>query len=509
MAGESMRKVFYIVSVLFFSSLFGLLYFGIKVPLWLPGVGGGLFALGMSDILQKKQAVKRNFPVIGNFRYILEAIRPEIQQYFIESNTDGRPIDRNDRSVVYQRSKKELRVLPFGTQEDLYKEGAEWICHSMYPGAVHAKFDRVLVGGDQCSKKYEASIFNISAMSYGSLSRHAVEALNRGAALGDFYHNTGEGGIAPAHLQGGDLVWQIGTGYFGCRREDGGFDSDKFQEKSRWDQVKMIELKMSQGAKPGKGGMLPGGKVTPEIAEIRGVPVGKDVISPAGHLEFSDARGLLEFIKKLRELSGGKPVGFKLCVGEIDEIKKVFKEMEATGILPDFINVDGAEGGTGAAPIEFSNSVGMPLKDGLAIVGGLVKAYSLSDQVKIIAAGKSLTGFHLMKSFALGADIVNSGRGMMLALGCIQALRCHSNHCPVGITTNNEELMKGLDVASKSQRVANYHSETLGVVKELLSATCKSHPRDLKPSDIRQRQSDGTFKTYQEIFDPLHQLVQN
>ncbi len=495
-----MRHIFYFLSFLVFGILATFQFIGWVVPVWLWFLTGSLFARGLLDIFQSQQAVKRNFPIIGHFRYILEAIRPEIQQYFIESNTDGAPIDRNDRSVVYQRSKKALQVLPFGTQENLYKEGNEWVCHSMFTSKVDKKFDRVWVGSRQCEKPYEASIFNISAMSYGSLSRVAVQALNKGASLGGFYHNTGEGGISDHHRQGGDLVWQIGTGYFGCRTLEGDFDPQSFQEKARRDEVKMIEVKISQGAKPGKGGLLPGDKVNEEVARVRGVRIGQDVVSPSFHHAFSDAPGLLHFLKQLRELSGGKPVGFKLCVGRQDEFLQIIKSIEKTGILPDFITVDGAEGGTGAAPIEFSNAVGMPLKDGLSFVRKSIDQAGLTDETRIIAAGKFFTGFHMIRGFALGADIVNSARGMMLALGCIQALRCHTNHCPVGITTNQEGLMGGLHVPSKAQRVANYHEETIKVVESLLSAMGKSSPRDLGLEDVCQRQGDGTFKTFAEIY---------
>ncbi|MCJ8276451.1 MAG: FMN-binding glutamate synthase family protein, partial [Bdellovibrionales bacterium] len=346
----------------------------------------------------------------------------------------------------------------------------------MYSAKVDEGFDRIMIGGPDCKKPYSSSRMNISAMSYGSLSYRAVQALNRGAKMGNFSHNTGEGGISEFHKQGGDLVWQLGTGYFGCRTAEGRFCEKTFAEKSQWEEVKMIELKLSQGAKPGKGGILPGVKVTEEIAEIRGVPVGKDVISPSSHIEFSDAKGLLQFIKKLRDLSGGKPVGFKLCVGKKSEFIDVVDEMKTTGIKPDFIAVDGSEGGTGAAPLEFSNGVGMPLKDGLSFVSSELNVAGLRDEIKVIASGKSLTAFDMIRNYSLGADVVNSARGMMLALGCIQALRCHSNHCPVGITTNNPALVKGLHVESKAQRVANYHEETFKVVKSLLSAMGKTGP---------------------------------
>ena len=495
-----MRIVFFLGSFSIVGLLGGLLFLGYQVPWWLLLIVFLLIAQGILDILQKKHAVKSNFPLVGHFRYILEAIRPEIQQYFVENNTDGRPIDRNIRSVVYQRSKKQLQVLPFGTQEDLYEEGREWVCHSMFPGSVAENFDRVIIGGEQCKQPYNSSILNISAMSYGSLSKNAVAALNKGAAIGNFSHNTGEGGISSFHLNGGDLVWQIGTGYFGCRTGKGGFDRELFAKKSQQEAVKMVEIKLSQGAKPGKGGMLLGPKVTPEIAEIRGVPVGQDVISPPGHKEFSDALGLLTFVKQLRELCGGKPVGFKLCVGDKLEVIEIFKQIEKSGILPDFITVDGAEGGTGAAPIEFSNAVGMPLKDGLSFVSSLVEEYGLRENIKIIASGKSLTGFHMIRNFGLGANVINSARGMMLALGCIQALRCHSNHCPVGVTTNKKSLVAGLDVESKSQRVANYHKATVKVVHSMLSAMGKKSPADIRKQDIYQRQGDGTYKTFADIY---------
>ncbi len=503
-----MRKIFYSTVFVVVAALVSLEVLQIAVPLWVHVVVGLLILVGLKDIFQTKHAVRRNFPLVGNFRYILEAIRPEIQQYFVESNTDGRPIDRNDRSVVYQRAKKQLQVVPFGTQENLYEEGRDWVVHSMFPTKTADDCDEVLVGSKQCSKPYKSSILNISAMSYGSLSQNAIEALNGGAKIGGFYHNTGEGGISPYHLKGGDLVWQIGTGYFGCRTSDGGFDGDLFKEKASQEIVKMVELKLSQGAKPGKGGMLPGAKVTAEIAAIRGVPIGKDVLSPAGHREFNDAAGLLQFIKNLRELAGGKPVGFKLCVGERSEVVELFDQIEKTGIIPDFITVDGAEGGTGAAPLEFSNAVGMPLRDGLLTVSGLIRQRGLRSEIKVIASGKSLTAFHMIRNFGLGADIINSARGMMLALGCIQALRCHSNHCPVGITTNNPSLMRGLDVPSKAQRVANYQQETIKVVHAILGAMGKNHPREIELQDIYQRQSDGTHKTYAELFKNEVQFTQ-
>lgn len=496
-----MRSIFLISMAIGFAICAGLYMVSAPIAIFLALILLALLFVGIMDMMQTKHAIKSNFPVIGHFRYILEAIRPEIQQYFIESNIDGAPINRNKRSLVYQRSKRELESLPFGTQEDVYKQGNEWVCHSMYPGKVADDFDRILVGGKDCKKPYLSSRLNISAMSYGSLSDRAVMALNKGAKEGGFSHNTGEGGISEFHKQGGDLVWQIGTGYFGCRTPEGDFSPEVFAEKAQWENVKMIEIKLSQGAKPGKGGILPGVKVTEEIAEIRGVPVGETVISPPSHKEFDGPQGLLEFVKKLRDLSGGKPVGFKLCVGRKSEFLEIISAMKSTNILPDFITVDGSEGGTGAAPPEFSNAVGMPLKDGLSFVSNSLKEAGLRNEIRILAAGKSLTGFDMIRNFSLGADIVNSARGMMLSLGCIQALRCHSNHCPVGITTSNPSLVKGLDVDYKSQRVASYQIETLKVVKSLLSAMGKTGPGDVELSDVHQRQSGGGYLTYDKIYD--------
>ncbi|MCB0377671.1 MAG: FMN-binding glutamate synthase family protein [Bdellovibrionales bacterium] len=492
--------MFFFISFCVFVVIVSLFYFGNPLAPYLALVFIPLFVLGLFDMVQTRHAVKRNFPVIGHFRYILEAIRPEIQQYFVESNTDGAPINRNDRSLVYQRSKQELQSQPFGTQQNVYEVGRDWVCHSIYPVKVDDHFDRVTFGGPHCKQPYSASRLNISAMSYGSLSKNAVSALNLGARLGGFAQNTGEGGISEFHRLGGDIIWQLGTGYFGARQANGMFCPETFKEKSHWPEIKMIELKLSQGAKPGKGGMLPGAKVTQEIATIRGVEIGKDVISPAGHPMFSDAKGLMNFIGQLRELSGGKPVGFKLCVGKHQEFFDIIEAMKQTGIQPDFITVDGSEGGTGAAPLEFANSVGMPIKDGLAFVSQTLEKENLKKDIRIIASGKSLTGFDMIRLFALGADTVNSARGMMLALGCIQALRCHSNHCPVGITTNNPQLVAGLHVPTKSERIANYHKETLKAVKDLLSAMGKTGPEKVGRSDIYQRQPDGSCQTFAQIY---------
>jgi glutamate synthase domain-containing protein 2 len=464
---------------------------------------GPIVMLGTADMLQTRRAIRRNFPVIGHARYLLEEIRPEIQQYFIESNTDGKPFPREDRDVVYQRSKGERSTLPFGTQRDVYAEGYEWINHSMAPIEPDEMNPRVWIGADTCAQPYHASILNISAMSFGSLSGEAIAALNIGARDGGFAHNTGEGSISPHHLQGGDLIWQIGTGYFGCRSEDGGFDSKKFARNASRDVVKMIEIKISQGAKPGHGGILPAAKITPEIAEIRGVPLGQDVISPPAHTAFSNPVGLLEFVARLRELSGGKPVGFKLCVGKRREFLAVCKAMLETGLHPDFITIDGGEGGTGAAPAEFSNSLGCPLIEGLSFVHNSLVGIGLRDSVKIIASGKVASGFDLVRRLALGADVCYAARAMMMSIGCIQARRCNSNECPVGIATQNPSLRAGLVVATKSARVDRYHAETIEAAMELLGAAGIASPSELHPWHIMRRVSSLEIRHYGEIFDYL------
>ncbi len=465
---------------------------------------GPIILIGLYDICQKKHTIRRNFPFIGHGRYLMEVIRPEINQYFIESNTDGKPFSREARSVVYQRAKKQLDTLPFGTQSDVYSVGYEWINHSLAPVTPVRGVERVVIGSKHCEKPYSASIFNVSAMSYGALSKNAILALNRGAKIKNFYHNTGEGGISPYHLEpGGDLVWQIGTGYFGCRTKDGKFSVDEFRQRATLPNVKMIEVKLSQGAKPGHGGILPSKKVTTEIAAIRGVEMGKDVLSPPAHTAFSTPIEFLEFLETLRKHSGGKPVGFKLCLGKRREFLSVCKAMLTTGIVPDFITVDGAEGGTGAAPLEFSNSVGTPLNDGLVFIHNAIKGIGLRDQIRIIAAGKITTGFHLAAKIALGADVCNSARGMMFALGCIQALRCNNNTCPTGVATQDPELVEGLHVIDKAQRVVNFHCETIKSFLEVLGAAGLSEARGLQPWHIQRRVSTMEVRNYSEIYPHL------
>jgi glutamate synthase domain-containing protein 2 len=441
-------------------------------------------ALGFWDATQKTHAILRNFPVIGHFRYLLEAISPEIQQYFIESNTSGRPFSRDLRALVYRRSKNVNDTHPFGTQRDIDGEDYTALRHSIYAKSPLEEDLRIIIGGPDCRQPYSASVFNISAMSFGSLSANAVLALNQGAKKGNFYHNTGEGGISPHHLQGGDLCWQIGTGYFGCRDEHGFFSDERFREKAILPEIKMIEIKISQGAKPGHGGVLPGVKNTKEIAEIRGVIPFTTILSPPAHSAFTNPQQLTHFIKRLRDLSDGKPIGFKLCIGRTEEFEALCKAMVEENIFPDFITIDGAEGGTGAAPLEFSDSVGLPLEPALIFARITLEKYGIRGKIKLIASGKAISAFAIVKNLALGADICNSARGFMFSLGCIQALRCNTNACPTGVATQDRHLEKGLVVTVKSERVYNFHRNTVHAVKELLGATGHDHSSQLTPKDL-------------------------
>ncbi len=496
-----MRKPFFVFVALMIALAIWLVT--LQSPLlWAYVFIGPILVLGMYDAIQTKRAVLRNFPILGHGRYLMEMIRPEMNQYFIESDTDGRPFSRDLRSVVYQRAKKALDTLPFGTQHDVYAVGYEWINHSLLAVKADHEQPRVLVGASKCRQPYSASLLNISAMSYGALSNNAVEAMGLGAQEGGFAHNTGEGGVSPHHLAGGaDLIWQVGTGYFGCRKPDGTFDPDKFKACASQAAIKMIELKLSQGAKPGHGGILPAAKVTEEISKIRGVPMGHDVNSPPAHSSFSTPQGLLEFVTDLRELSGGKPVGIKLCVGSRSEFMSLCKAMVKTGMHPDFITVDGGEGGTGAAPLEFSNSLGMPLSEGLAYVHNCLTGFRLRHKIRIIAAGKIITGFHMVRAMALGADICYSARGMMMAIGCIQARRCNSNDCPVGVATQRPGLVIGLHVQDKRHRVANFHESTVESFMEILGAAGLRKPSELEPSHVMRRVSNTETMTFEEIFN--------
>ena len=426
---------------------------------WLFVIVAPLLMLGLIDYFQQKHTIRRLYPVVGRFRYLFESIRKEIQQYFVESDTNGMPVSREFRSLVYQRAKGDRDTRPFGTVFDVNQDGYEWLNHSLAPKEVINHDPRIRFGGPECTQPYEASPLNISAMSFGSLSKNAIMALNKGAKAGGFAHNTGEGGLSPYHLKyGGDIIWQIGTGYFGCRDEQGKIDKGLFEEKATLPVVKMIEVKLSQGAKPGHGGILPAVKLTEEIARIRHVPMGKDVISPAAHSAFSTPTGLLEFIRELRRLSGGKPVGFKLCIGKPEEFLGICKAMLESGITPDFITVDGGEGGTGAAPTEMTNSVGTPLRDALIFVNRALIGIGLRDKVRVIASGKVFSAFHLLRVVALGADTANSARGMMFSLGCIQSRSCNTDHCPTGIATQNPSRNKALVVEDKGRRVAIFYS---------------------------------------------------
>jgi len=477
-----------------------------KPILWSLIVFVPIILIGIGDIIQKKHAIKNNFPFIGHFRYILEDFRPEIQQYFVETDTEGTPINRIFRSLIYSRAKNQNDTTPFGTKSDVYRVGYECMAHSMYPKHHNdvEQNPRVLFGGKHCKQPYNASILNISAMSFGSLSKNAVLALSKGAKLGGFAHNTGEGGLSPYHLEGGgDLIWQIGTGYFGCRTKEGNFCPDTFQESAIIENVKMIEIKLSQGAKPGHGGILPAVKNTEEIAKIRHVEPHTDILSPPYHTAFKNAEGLLHFVKQLRELSGGKPVGFKLCVGSKDEFIDVCEAMKKTQILPDFITVDGGEGGTGAAPVEFTNSIGLPLREGLSFVVDSLKKYNLKENIRVIASGRVFSAFHMIRLIALGADTVNSARAMMMAIGCIQALQCNTNTCPVGVSTQDKSLMKGLDVNDKYVRVANFHKKTLDSYSEMIAAAGLSNGDEIQRKHILHRIGPTKMATYEELYPEL------
>ncbi len=460
-----------------------------------------IIIIGLIDMFQERHAIRRLYPVLGRFRYMLESIRPEIQQYFVESDTNGTPIPREFRSLIYQRAKGARDTRPFGTIFDVNRAGYEWINHSLQPKHATNVNPRVKFGGDKCTKPYMASPLNISAMSYGALSGNAIKALNKGAKIGGFSHNTGEGSLSPYHLEpGGDIVWQIGTGYFGCRTEGGDFDPELFKKSATLDVVKMIEIKLSQGAKPGHGGILPAAKLTEEIAKIRNVPMGKDVVSPPSHSAFSTPLELLDFIEELRELSGGKPVGFKLCIGRRDEFLAICKAMKESGKLPDFITVDGGEGGTGAAPTEMTNSVGTPLKDALVFVNQALIGIGVRKKVRIIASGKILSAFHLLRIIALGADAANSARGMMMALGCIQSRSCNTDHCPTGIATQNQARADGLVVSDKGVRVAAFHQATVENLVELLAAAGMDSLEELEPRHINHRISGTNIKTYEQMY---------
>jgi glutamate synthase domain-containing protein 2 len=463
-------------------------------------VAVALSALGTHDLLQAHHSILRSYPIAAHLRFLLEDIRPEIRQYFQESDTDGVPFDRNTRSIVYQRAKGELDKRPLGTELNVYGASFEWINHSLAPQELQTEPFRITVGGPQCKQPYSASVLNISAMSFGALSANAIRALNKGARLGGFAHDTGEGGFSQYHREnGGDIIWEIGSGYFGCRTPDGGFSPERFAEQAADAQVRMIEIKLSQGAKPGHGGVLPAAKVSAEIAAARGVPQGVDCISPARHSEFSTPIGLLEFVARLRELSRGKPVGFKLCVGHPWEFLGIGKAMIETGVYPDFIVIDGKEGGTGAAPLEFIDHLGTPLQEGLMFAQNMLIGLDLRDRIRLGASGKIITAFDMARIMSMGADWCNSARGFMFALGCIQAQACHTDRCPTGVTTQDSLRQRSLVVPDKAQRVYNFHRSTLTALAEVVAAAGLLHPNDLSPRHFLKRVSPDIVATYEQI----------
>ncbi|WP_439597064.1 FMN-binding glutamate synthase family protein [Falsiroseomonas sp.] len=475
-------------------------------PWLLPGLllAGGLSALGFRDLFDPTHAILRSYPIAAHLRFLMEEIRPEMRQYFFEDEKHGTPFSRDKRAVVYQRAKGQLDKRPFGTQYEVYDEGHEWMHHSMAPRPVAQSAPRVTVGGPDCTQPYGASLFNISAMSFGSLSANAIRALNQGAKAGGFAHDTGEGGLSPYHAEaGGDLIWEIGSGYFSARDAQGRFDPDRFAKNAAAPQVRMVELKLSQGAKPGHGGVLPAAKVSAEIAATRGVPMGQDCISPSAHSAFATPVELLRFVAEMRRLSGGKPAGFKLCIGHRWEFLAICKAMLETGITPDFIVVDGTEGGTGAAPLEFMDHVGMPLREGLNFVHNALVGIGLRDRIRIGASGKIASAFDIARALALGADWCNSARGFMFALGCIQSLSCHTDRCPTGVATQDPTRSRALVVPDKAQRVAQFHAATLEALGELVAAAGLDHPGQFRPHHFYRRISAHEVQSFAQLFPEL------
>lgn len=468
---------------------------------WLIVIGLVGFVVGIYDLMQVHHAVLRNYPISGHIRYLLEEFRPELRQYLIEDDQAAVPFSRQQRALAYQRAKNVSDTNAFGTLENLYQSGKEWFLQSTLSYPLKETNFRILVGGERCLQPYSMSVFNISAMSFGSLSAAAIEALNQGAKLGGFAHDTGEGAISPYHKKhGGDLIWELGTGYFGCRNHDGTFSPEKFAERSRIEQVKMIEIKLSQGAKPGKGGVLPKEKITPEIAETRDVPMDADCVSPASHSAFTTPREMVQFWQQLRELSGGKPVGFKLCVGQPWQFMAIVKAMIEADNYPDFIVVDGAEGGTGAAPVEFMDNVGMPLLDGFLLVHNTLVGAGVRDKIKIGVSGKIISAFDIARMLALGADWCNSARGFMFAVGCIQSRACHTNKCPTGVATQDPYRQRALHIPDKAQRVYNFHKNTLKSLAAIVGAVGLHHPKDLQAYHIARRLENGQIKLLSKFY---------
>jgi len=495
------RRYLVLTAVVALSVLCGALSFAYPPTLFLLALLLVLVGVGIFDLVQTKHSLLRNYPIAAHIRFLLEEVRPEIRQYFLESDTDGMPFDRNVRSIVYSRAKGQLDKRPFGTELDVTATSFEWLNHSIAPAEPADADLRILIGGPDCTQKYSASVYNISAMSFGALSANAIRALNRGAKLGNFAHDTGEGGLSPYHKEGGgDIIWEIGSGYFGCRTEDGNFCPDRFAAQAALPAVKMVEIKLSQGAKPGHGGVLPAAKVSREIAETRGVKQGVDCVSPAAHRAFSTPIGLLEFVAKLRQLSGGKPAGFKLCIGHPWEFLAICKAMVETGIVPDFIVIDGAEGGTGAAPLEFTDHIGMPLRDGLLFAHNALVGIGVRDRVKLGASGKIVTAFDIARTLALGADWCNAARGFMFALGCIQSQSCHTDRCPTGVATQDPHRQRALVVPDKAARVARFHRTTLRALTEVIASAGLNHPQELRPWHFSRRIAADQVQTFDRLY---------
>ena len=501
------RFICYTLSILFAATLL-LIILAVPQATYVAAAPLALFAglsvLGTRDLMQTRHSVLRNYPISAHLRFLLEHMRPEMRQYFFESEKDGAPFSRDKRAVVYQRAKMVLDKRPFGTQYDVYGDGFEWVQHSMVPRPHAVAPFRITIGGADCTKPYEASVFNISAMSFGALSPNAIRALNKGAKAGGFAHDTGEGGLSPYHRENdGDLIWEIGSGYFGARNPDGRFSPERFADTATLDQVKMVELKMSQGAKPGHGGVLPAAKVSQEIALTRGVPMGCDCISPSGHSVFSTPIEMMEFIGEMRRLSGGKPAGFKLCIGHPWEFLALCKAMLQTSVYPDFIVIDGKEGGTGAAPLEFLDHIGMPMREGLNFVHNALIGINARDRIKLGASGKIVSAFDIARAMALGADWCNAARGFMFALGCIQSQSCHTDRCPVGVATQDRTRQRALVVNDKWVRVKNFHAATLQALKEIVAAAGLDHPREFMPTHFSRRVSAREVVSYSELYPTL------
>jgi glutamate synthase domain-containing protein 2 len=499
------RFIFYIVSLLALAAVAALV--------WMVGFQTGvivllvivllLVGLGIYDVLSIHN-VLRNYPVVGHLRYLMEFISPEIRQYFLEDDKSGRPYNRQQRDLIKSRSAGKSGTHPFGTEYDILESGYDFSLHSMNAKQVPKLAERVVIGGPQCTHPYDSSRLNISAMSFGALSSRAVLAMNKGAALGGFAQDTGEGGLSPYHLEhGADVIWEIGSGYFGCRHKDGRFDDGEFQKKAANASVKMIEIKISQGAKPGHGGMLPGAKVNAEIAKIRGVPQGEDCLSPANHPEFNSPRTLLEFVVRLRRLCGGKPVGFKLCIGWRSEFLGICKAMIETGVYPDFITVDGAEGGTGAAPLELSDKLGLSINEALPFVHSALVGCNLRQHIRVIASGKVVTGFDVVQKLAIGADVCNVARPMMFAVGCVQSMRCHTDKCPTGVATQDKARARAIDIDSRALDVKNYHRATIDSFMTIMGAMGVAEPRELTPAHILHRMPSDRPRAFDELYDYL------